>query len=595
MKAFRYFKILIFALKIISYSTGYAQTNVEEYNQLANQAIQAKDHAKAAFYAYEISKVYSAKKDFKKAIQYLTQCLSYGKKSGDRTLMCLAHSDVGTLLSKEKSFSKALDNYQSALRIARELKKENFIPEILIQIATTYAQLGRHKKAIDPLEEALSLALLENNVLQQQKCYELLVKYYTTLGDTNKAKKYDVLNKNILTSQQNEKKNAQKLNVLKRQVQRVGKEKDTAQDRLEQQNRKLRETEDSLLAIKYSLEETADSLKHTQEISEWRQLQINLLNKDKEIAQMRIVEQNIRLKNEALIRNSIIVGALLVFSLVMVIFSSYHRKLKANRKIAEQNKNITSSINYARRIQEAMFPKPDHQKKSLPESFVLLKPRDSVSGDFYWFSEIKNWYNPDVIFAAVDCTGHGVPGAFMSMIGISALNAILGKGVAESNLILDALDTEIRAALQQDTSKNNDGMDVALCIYRREMNTLEFSGAKNPLVYIQNNELHLIKGDVHSIGGKNKNGFTFQKHRISIHHPTMVYIFSDGYSDQFGGQNNTKFMSKKFQKLLLDIHQKPLPEQMEILNTTLTAWKGNQKQTDDILVMGVKLEPIAVA
>ncbi len=157
--------------------------------------------------------------------------------------------------------------------------------------------------------------------------------------------------------------------------------------------------------------------------------------------------------------------------------------------------SIKSSINYAKRIQEAMLPKHELQKRLLPDSFILLKPRDSVSGDFYWFTEMKSWYNPDVIFTVADCTGHGVPGAFMSLIGINALNGIINKGIAETDQILSELHQEIRTALQQETTGNNDGMDVALCIYRKEKNTLEFSGAKNSLIYIQDNKLFQVKGE----------------------------------------------------------------------------------------------------
>src|SRR5262245_53358380 len=144
---------------------------------------------------------------------------------------------------------------------------------------------------------------------------------------------------------------------------------------------------------------------------------------------MRINEQNARLESEAMIRYLFIGGAGLAAALAVVAMASYRRKVKDNRKIEAQNRNIISSINYAKRIQDAMLPKLDHQEKLMPESFVLFKPRDSVSGDFYWFSEIKSWYNPDVVFAAVDCTGHGIPGAFMSMIGINALNGIIARGV----------------------------------------------------------------------------------------------------------------------------------------------------------------------
>jgi serine phosphatase RsbU (regulator of sigma subunit) len=215
-----------------------------------------------------------------------------------------------------------------------------------------------------------------------------------------------------------------------------------------------------------------------------------------------------------------------------------------------------------------------------------------VSGDFYWFSEIKNGVEGnDFGFAAVDCTGHGVPGAFMSMVGMKALHAITGSGITKTDQILSFLHTEIRNALRQEETGNNDGMDVALCIYRKHKRLIEFSGAKNPLVYIKNNEMFQVKGDLHPIGGsKSKQNIVFKRHEILIDSPTTIYLFSDGFRDQFGGKDNTKFMSKKFTQLLFKIHQHPMEKQREMLAVALEQWKGNGHQTDDILVMGVKLE-----
>jgi serine phosphatase RsbU (regulator of sigma subunit) len=320
-------------------------------------------------------------------------------------------------------------------------------------------------------------------------------------------------------------------------------------------------------------------------------MEIDLLEKDKELAGIKIREQEALLRNEALIRNSIAVGSILSIALVSVVIVSNRKKIKANKKIEEQNLNIRSSINYAKRIQEAMLPKPEQFPPALSDSFIFFRPRDTVSGDFYWISEIKYQQKKDVAFAAVDCTGHGVPGAFMSMIGIKALNGLINREVIETNLVLDALDSEIRTALRQEISGNNDGMDVALCIYRPDQKVLEFSGAKNPLVYIQDHQLMKIKGDTHSIGGRRKSDdqFNFKKHQIKIDKPTVVYLFSDGYKDQFGGKENTKFLSKKFYRLLLQVHELPMSEQINILEKAIEEWKGEKSQTDDILVMGLRI------
>jgi serine phosphatase RsbU (regulator of sigma subunit) len=598
---------------VIQEGFGQQSTKIQELSQSLDQAIASKDNGKASFYSYEIAKLYSTEKQAEKATTYLTQCITYSKKAGDSMLMYLAYQQMGLLSTEAQRYTDALDNFQKALKLARELQKTEFVREGLMRVAVSYAQSGRPKKSIEPLEEALSLALQQHDVASQQKCYELLAEYYNKMGNVAKSKEYQSLYDNIIQSKQKEEYTAKQLKELEQQVNHASVEKKTVHSQLTQQNQKLRRVEDSLLAVKYSLQTTAHSLEKTTHslqatehslaeanvINEKRKMEIDLLNKDKELASLRIKEQNTSLEHAALIRNSIIAGILLASALVGVMISGYRRTLEDNRrkledtkKIDEQNKNIKSSINYAKRIQEAMLPKLDQQKRLIPDSFVLFKPRDSVSGDFYWFTEIKNWYNPDVVIAAADCTGHGVPGAFMSMIGINALNGIISQGIAESHQILEALDSEIRKALQQETTGNNDGMDIALCVYRKEKNLLEFSGAKNPLVYIQNNELFQVKGDARSIGGSNntKKDIAFKKHNITIEQPTTVYLFSDGYRDQFGGKDNTKFMSKKFNKLLLDIHQLPMQEQMAILDKTIEEWKGAFHQTDDILVMGLRLE-----
>ncbi|MDQ3393400.1 MAG: SpoIIE family protein phosphatase [Bacteroidota bacterium] len=594
-------KILLFVLVffISSLTKGDIPDNVEENEQLLSLAIKNKDYVKASFYSYELAKLYWEDKSAEKAVEYFSQCLTYSRKSNNIMLSFQASQYLGQIFTEKKSHSKALENFQKSLKFSIELKRPDFTNEALVQIAISYANMSKHKKAIEPLEEALSLAVQQENLLMQQKCYALLADYFQILGNTNKAKEFKNLYANLVKSKQNEEQTGEQLKILEQQVNHVSIEKNVVNSKLSQQVKKLRKAEDSLVATKYSLEETEISLKATEsnlqeviQINEHRQLQIDLLNKDKELAEMKIMDQNARLEYEAWIRNLIVAAIFLSIAFVVVVVISYRKKEDANKKIEQQNKNIKSSINYAKRIQEAMLPNPDQQKSLIPNSFVLLKPRDSVSGDFYWITELKSWNDPDVIFAAADCTGHGVPGAFMSMVGINSLNGIINRGIADTNEILDSLDVEIRSSLQQETTKNNDGMDIAICIFRSEKNILEFSGAKNPLVYIKNNELHQIKGDVQSIGGNNiKKNVPFKKYSVIIEEPTMIYLFSDGYRDQFGKDNNGKFMSKKFHELLLEIHQKPMQEQKEILDNTIEDWKGDGNQTDDILVMGILIEP----
>ena len=581
----------IFALGFSSLSLG--QTlGPGELQTLLEEALQEGNDGKAAFYHYELAKLQLAGGQPGEASEYLSQSLKLAKKADDNALVYLVYQLTGEIFKEGESYNKALNNYQRALKAARDMEKEEFVQEALMDIATVYRLLGRGKRAIESLEEALSLAIQGSDVILQLECYQWLAEIYREDGNEAKYREFQTLYTNILQDQENEQISEQQRTELEQQLEEAGEDKKNVSTLLQRQSKRLRQAEDSLLATRYSLDETARSLQLAEDIAENQQLQIDLLNKDKELAESRIKEQNTRLKNEALIRNSIIFGTLLAGALVFVIVLGYRRKIEANKEINRQNKSIQSSINYAKRIQEAMLHKSDLQQHLLPDSFVLFKPRDLVSGDFYWISEIKGWYDPDVVIAAVDCTGHGIPGAFMSMIGMNTLNAIISRGVAESDQILNELDSEIRTALQQEKTGNQDGMDVVLCIYRKERGILEFSGAKNSLLYIQGNEIHKLKGDRRAIGGKNyyKQHNGFKKQVITIDQPTTIYLFSDGYQDQFGGEDNTKFMSARFNDLLLEVHQKPMEEQKEILDSTIKEWMGEHKQTDDILVMGVRLE-----
>lgn len=195
-----------------------------------------------------------------------------------------------------------------------------------------------------------------------------------------------------------------------------------------------------------------------------------------------------------------------------------------------------------------------------------------------------------LVISAVDCTGHGVPGAFMSMIGYNLLDEITNKGITRPDLILEELHRGVRFALKQKETNNQDGMDMAICVVDREKKIMEFAGAKNPLIYIQNGEVQQIKGDKNGIGGKSDD-HKFEAHTIDVSLPTWVYMFSDGYIDQFGGDAGRKFMIKSFREMLFEIYEKPMPEQKDFLDKKIKEWIGTKySQIDDILVLGFKLD-----
>ncbi|MEO5569767.1 MAG: SpoIIE family protein phosphatase [Bacteroidia bacterium] len=252
-----------------------------------------------------------------------------------------------------------------------------------------------------------------------------------------------------------------------------------------------------------------------------------------------------------------------------------------------KNKEITDSLTYAKRIQSAILPDTKLIYKTLEQAFILYLPKDIVSGDFYGFAQKDN----KVLIAAADCTGHGVAGAFMSMIGSSLLNQIINeKNITAPSLILDELDKGIIHALKQKETDSNDGMDISICAFDMQNKIVHYAGAHRPLWLIRNNQLQVYKPNKFPIGGLQiQHEEKFKQHEIKLETNDCIYIFSDGYADQFGGEKGKKLMSKKFKELLLSIHDLSMPEQEKRLHNHFETWKTNNEQVDDVLVIGIRV------
>ena len=235
-----------------------------------------------------------------------------------------------------------------------------------------------------------------------------------------------------------------------------------------------------------------------------------------------------------------------------------------------------------------MMTSEGYRKSVIPKSFIFFKPKDVVSGDFYWVFKDKE---ENIFFTVADCTGHGVPGAFMSMIGTSLLNEIIvEKGIKETNKILDEMRALIIKSLNQDYNDDQkDGMDISICKLNLKKNSLEFSGAHNPLLVVSKGEIKTYKGDSQAVGLETVKIKPFTKHSISLQKNDMIYIYSDGYQDQFGGENGKKYMAANFKKFLLKISKEEEKKQNKLLEIELANWMKNEEQIDDICIMGVRV------
>ena len=300
----------------------------------------------------------------------------------------------------------------------------------------------------------------------------------------------------------------------------------------------------------------------------------------------------------------IIIGAafmalLIVLMLTLRKIKRINAELQRQKNEIEQQKNlieqknceITDSINYARKIQDNILLPESKLKQWLPQMFVYFKPKDIVSGDFYWFSKFENKY----VITAIDCTGHGVPGAFLSMVGNTLLHEIVNiKHVFKPDVILTMLHTGIRLALNQsnEDSDSEDGMDMSLCTVDAKLHRFQFAGAKNNLYVVQGDKLKILKANYYSIGGRQLRPdmqIEFTCYDFMYDDNTSIYMFSDGYLDQFGGDKNEKFNTQRFREMILNNRNLPMEEQKNVLAETMDKWKGNRQQIDDFLVLGVKL------
>jgi serine phosphatase RsbU (regulator of sigma subunit) len=289
-----------------------------------------------------------------------------------------------------------------------------------------------------------------------------------------------------------------------------------------------------------------------------------------------------------------------IFVLITILIRFRERQLQKDKRILEtrvrertaqieaQKQEITSSIEYASRIQMAMLPEEYHFRKSFSEYFIIFNPRDIVSGDFYWIGEDDN----HIYFTVADCTGHGVPGAFMSTLGISTLDEIItNNSDLKANAVLNLLREKIKTSLHQTGKQGEaaDGMDVAFCILHKNRKRLEYSGAYNPLFIFRDGDFREYRADRMPIGIYYGEKETFTNYEIKVFKGDTIYIFSDGFADQFGGAKGTKYMKYNLKKLLTEIHFLPMAEQKIILENEFEKWKGSSNQIDDVTILGVRI------
>jgi serine phosphatase RsbU (regulator of sigma subunit) len=482
----------------------------------------------------QLGLIYSRLCNFQKALEYFNKGLKIREELGDENATASSLNRIGMVLRQTKKYEESLEYYFRSLAIRKKNKQTSAIPWTLLGIANTYEDMKRYPESLDYYEKVLNGG--DKRCVMQ--CMMGAGRIYSLTGDAGNAEKR--LEQSLLM--------AQELNSMV-----------------------LIAEAHSALAAHYELFKKPDKA----------------LKSFKQYLKARETFQSNEVQSK--LSNIEVAHAVEKSEQEKEIYRLRHVELKSAYDIIEEkNKDITASINYASRIQRAMLPGPSEIKGLSSKSFILYLPKDIVSGDFYWFTQI----NGKLIIVAGDCTGHGVPGALMSMLGISFLEEIVNeREITESGQILNELRKEVQRALHQKgaSAEAKDGMDIELCVIERSRKTIQYSGAYNSLYLIRNGELIEYQADRMPIGifDLSDKGFTSQN--ISFTPGDLIYMFSDGYADQFGGPNSKKFKYSALKELLLKIHNLPLKEQKKRLETEFLKWKGNNPQTDDVLVMGMKL------
>lgn len=491
---------------------------------------------------------YATVGDPEKALELNNKALKIQNEIGDTEGQVNSLKNIGSVYHDQlKDNDKALEYLLRSLSAATRMRQSDNATNTLYTIGSIYKEQGKMGEAADYLERSLKAAKRTSSVKDIQMAYSTLSELYADLGDFKTSYDYQKANE-----------------LLQDSLDKVVNQRDLA----EMQTR-------------------------FETIAQERELE--LMNKEREV-------QDQVLKRQKLLKNFLIAVAILVLLMALLIYSRYRTKQKANedldRKnkeiasqknvVEEKNEEITSSIAYAKRIQDAILPTLDEIGKTLPNSFIFYKPKAIVSGDFYWHATLGN----KVFVAAVDCTGHGVPGAFMSMIGNDLLNQIVNIERKDSpDVILNNLHKDVQIALKQKhgVSENHDGMDIALVAIDLEKELLEFASANRYLYLYSNGELREFKGDHLNIGGiMHEDSRNYAMETAKLKKGDMIYLFSDGITDQFGGAKGKKFGYKQLKEKLGELCSEPVAEQKKQFEKTMSEWMTDQDQIDDFLLIGIR-------
>ncbi|MEX2482986.1 MAG: tetratricopeptide repeat protein [Brumimicrobium sp.] len=577
--------------------------------------------------------------DYSHSVDYYTRSLKIKEETGDKQGIASSLNNIGMIYNDQGDYTKAMDYYSRSLNIYEETEDKYGIATSLNNIGMIFHEQGEYAKALNHYTRSLKIekeignkhgeaSSLQNigkmyhgqgDYVKANDCFNRSLNIYEETGDKRGVANYQSNIMNVYADQGNYTQALDSGKQALQLAQGMGATKITrdAAHSLWQINKKLGRHQQSLemyelyiasrdsikseenqkeiirqeYKYEYDKQATADSIKAAEE---------------KKVTDAQLAAQEAQLKQEEVQRYTLYGGLGLLFLFGSFMYNRFrvtnkqkgiiqqqksevelqkHEAEYQREIVEEKNREITDSITYAKRIQSAILPPQKLVREYLPESFILYKPKDIVAGDFYWMEQVKN----TILFAAADCTGHGVPGAMVSVVCNNGLNrSVREYGLRNPGEILDKTRAMVISEFEKSEEEVKDGMDISLCVLDLKMQYLQWAGANNPIWIIRNNELLETKPNKQPIGVVD-NPQPFTTHEIELQEGDIIYVFTDGFQDQFGGEKGKKFKPANFKKLLLSISSEPMGKQREVIDETFEQWKGNLEQLDDVCVIGVRI------
>lgn len=573
------------------------QTKVNEYKQLVAEYKNQGNNSGVVNYLSKIGNIYWQNNIPNEAITAYNEALTFLQNSSNTSAIVNINNQLGNLYMATQNYAKAEEHFKTSYNLIKDFSDKTTIASALANIGQCQQNQNKYNEAIVSFNDALTLALELNNLHLCKNISLKLANSYNALGDEQNHFKYYNLSANF--------------------------DKMIKDKELQQQQQQLIQNQQQQQQMAFELElqeknrqRIADSLALQQQINANNVIQLQFMNKQQELQEQEITRQQEQINHQKELdkaRRTTIAVLSIAFMFILIAFffilklfidnkkqknklqllnkelSEKNIQIEKHRKILEQkNKQISDSINYASRIQKAILPVKMAIDKSFKNAFIFYLPRDVVSGDFYWFTKIDN----SKIIAAIDCTGHSVPGAFVSMIANTLLNEIVkAKKIIELDQILNKLNKGVVETLNSSHNDDdlNDGMDITLFRFDEGERVAKFAAANHVALVYVDGKRNILEGDYYSIGGfSDAKNIKFTQKEIELGEKAQIYMFSDGYIDQFN-EKSRRYMSKNFFKLLDKINKKPFIEQEKLLNDEFLRWKGNFRQIDDVIVIGIEI------